>query len=54
MRGTLFKDFFVETPKGWRRVRHEKLLPNDVVLAVDGVARIVPPMAPARRIAPPK
>ena len=54
MRGTLYKDFFVETPKGWRRVRHEKLLPNDVVLAVDGVARIVPPMAPARRIAPPK
>ncbi|MDR3704185.1 MAG: hypothetical protein P4L56_31345 [Candidatus Sulfopaludibacter sp.] len=43
-RGTLIRDVFVKTADGWRRIRHDKLTPNDMVLAVDGAARIVPPL----------
>ena len=43
-RGTLIRDLFVKTEDGWRRIRHDKLTPNDMVLAVDGAARIVPPL----------
>jgi len=43
-RGTLFRDTFSNTSSGWRRVKHEKLLPNDLTLAVDGVPQIVPPL----------
>jgi hypothetical protein len=51
-RGTLIRDVFVNTADGWRRIRHDKLVPNDMVLAVDGVARIVPPLDPEHRAAP--
>lgn len=50
MRGTLFRDIFANTPDGWRRIRHEKFLPNDMVLAVDGMPRIVPPLAGTNRV----
>jgi len=49
-RGTLVRDIFQNTADGWRRIRHDKLTPNDTVLAVDGIPRIVPPLAPANRV----
>jgi hypothetical protein len=50
-RGTLIRDIFQNTGDSWRRIRHDKLTPNDTVLAVDGVPRIVPPLDQANRIA---
>ena len=44
-RATLIRDILVRTGDGWRRVRHDKLLPDNSMLAVDGVPRIVPPLA---------
>ena len=35
-RATLIRDIFENTPNGWRRIRHDKLLPNGTQLAVDG------------------
>ena len=35
-RATLIRDIFENTANGWRRIRHEKFLPNGTVLAVDG------------------
>lgn len=39
---TLIRDIFVNSPNGWRQVSHDKLVPNDMVLAVDGTPRVVP------------
>jgi hypothetical protein len=52
MRGTLVRDIFQDTDKGWRRIRHDKLVPNDTVLAVDGKPRIVPPLDERNRVTP--
>ena len=35
-RATLIRDIFEDTANGWRRIRHEKFLPNGTVLAIDG------------------
>ena len=35
-RATLIRDLFDNTPTGWRRIRHEKWLPNGTLLAIDG------------------
>jgi hypothetical protein len=51
-RGTLIRDIFVKKEEGWRRIRHDKITPNDLVLAVDGASRIVPPLADSRRVTP--
>lgn len=48
-RATLIRDIFDNTPAGWRRVRHEKFLPNGTFLAVDGV-----PLAEGNRVTPAK
>ncbi len=53
-RATLIRDVFARTGAGWRRIRHDKLTPNDFVLAVDGSPRMVPPMDQSRRVAPAK
>ena len=52
MRGTLIRDIFLNTDAGWRRVRHDKLLPNDTVLAVDGAPVSVPPLDERHRVTP--
>ena len=44
MCGTLIRDVFVNTDNTWLRIRHDKLLPNSTVLAVEGIARILPPL----------
>ena len=31
-RGTLIRDLFQNTSGGWRRIQHDKLLPNGTVL----------------------
>ena len=49
-RGTLIRDIFQSTADGWRRIRHDKLVPNDTVLAVDGIPRIVPPLDERNRV----
>ncbi|HXJ38187.1 MAG TPA: hypothetical protein VNH18_02850 [Bryobacteraceae bacterium] len=49
-RGTLIRDVFVNSDAGWRRIRHDKLLPNSTVLAVDGTSRIVPPLDEQNRV----
>jgi hypothetical protein len=49
-RGTLIRDIFEKTDTGWRRIRHDKLMPNDTVLAVDGKPLIVPPVDDRGRI----
>ncbi len=49
-RATLIRDLFTKTPGGWRRIRHDKLTPNDIVVAVDGTPRVVPPMDERRRV----
>jgi hypothetical protein len=49
-RGTLIRDIFVNGASGWRRVRHDKITPNDIVLAVDGKAQVLPPMDEAHRV----
>jgi len=51
-RGTLIRDIFVSTPNGWRRIRHDKLVPNDIVLTVDGVPRILPPADERHHVTP--
>ena len=53
-RGTLVRDIFQNTANGWRRVRHDKLVPNDTVLAVDGKPRILPPVDDLHRVVPSK
>jgi hypothetical protein len=50
MEGTLVRDLFLQTADGWRRVQHDKLVPNSMVLAVDGVPRIVPPLDEPHRV----
>jgi hypothetical protein len=54
MRGTLVRDIFLKTDSGWRRVRHDKLLPNSTILAVDGAPRIIPPLDARHRVTPVK
>jgi hypothetical protein len=51
-RGTLVRDIFQKTADGWRRIQHDKLFPNDTVLAVDGMPRIVPPLDERNRVVP--
>ena len=51
-RGTLVRDILINTPAGWRRIRHDKLVPNDLLLAVDGVPRVLPPADQSHHIAP--
>ena len=51
-RATLIRDVFQQTEMGWRRVRHDKLTPNDMLVAVDGKARIIPPLDDQHRAAP--
>jgi hypothetical protein len=51
-RGTLIRDIFVNGANGWRRVRHDKITPNDMVLAVDGKAQVLPPMDEEHRVHP--
>lgn len=53
LRGTLVRDIFLSTDDGWRRIRHDKLLPNSTILAVDGAPQIVPPLNERNRVAPP-
>ena len=40
--GSLARDTWVRTASGWRRIRHEKFLPNQV-LVDDGKPVILPP-----------
>ena len=42
--GALVRDTFARTDAGWRRVRHEKIIPNQL-LSVDGHSLITPPLA---------
>jgi hypothetical protein len=49
-RGTLIRDIFQRTGTGWRRIQHDKLFPNDTVLAVDGASRIMPPLDERNRV----
>jgi len=51
-RATLIRDVFRKTGAGWRRIRHDKLTPNDIVLAVDGAPRIIPPLDRRYRVTP--
>jgi hypothetical protein len=51
-RATLVRDLFRKTPAGWRRVRHDKMLPNSTILAVDGASRIMPPLDERHRVTP--
>jgi hypothetical protein len=51
-RGTLIRDIFLNTADGWRRIRHDKLTPNDTILAVDGAPRIVPPLDERHHVTP--
>lgn len=51
-RGTLVRDIFETTTNGWRRIRHDKLIPNDTVLAVDGKPGILPPVDDRSRVVP--
>jgi hypothetical protein len=41
--GSLARDTWVRTAQGWRRIRHEKLLP-DQLLAEGGKALVLPPL----------
>jgi hypothetical protein len=52
LRATLVRDLFVKTPAGWRRIQHDKLLPNSTLLAVDGVPRVLPLTDDSRRVTP--
>ena len=54
MEGTLIRDLFQKTADGWLRIRHDKLTPNNTILAVDGTQRIVPPMDERSRVRPAK
>ncbi|MCU1329248.1 MAG: hypothetical protein JWN34_4618 [Bryobacterales bacterium] len=49
-RATLIRDIFVRDAERWHRIRHDKLLPNGTVLAVDGQPRIVPPLPDRNRV----
>jgi len=49
-RATLIRDTFQKTAGGWRRIQHQKLLPNGTVLAVDGKPQIVPPLSEASQV----
>jgi hypothetical protein len=51
-RGTLIRDIFVSGANGWRRVRHDKITPNDMVVSVDGKAQVLPPMDEDHRVRP--
>lgn len=35
-RATLIRDLFDKTPSGWRRILHEKWLPNATIVTIDG------------------
>ena len=50
--GTMTWDLFMNTEQGWRRIRHEKLLPDSAVMAVDGTSRVAPPVAEQNRVTP--
>ena len=54
MEGTLIRGLFQKTADGWLRIRHDKLTPNNTILAVDGTQRIVPPMDERNRVTPAK
>ena len=54
LRGTLVRDLFVKTPAGWRRIQHDKLLPNSTLLAIDGVPRVLPTFDAAHYVTPVK
>jgi hypothetical protein len=41
LEGTLIRDLFRKTQAGWMRIRHDKLAPNNMILAVDGVPRVI-------------
>ena len=53
-RGTLVRDVFAGSGNNWLRIRHDKLLPNGSVLAVDGVPRILPPLTGDNHVVPAK
>jgi hypothetical protein len=53
-RGTLVRDLFIRTPAGWRRIQHDKLLPNSTLLAVDGEPRVLPTFDAAHYVTPAK
>jgi hypothetical protein len=52
MEGTLIRDLFQKTADGWLRIQHDKLTPNNTILAVDGKQRIVPPLDQRNRVTP--
>jgi hypothetical protein len=52
VRGTLARDLFEKRSSGWMRIRHDKLTPNSMILAVDGVSRFMPPLDAAHRVTP--
>jgi hypothetical protein len=52
MKGTLIRDLFQKTADGWLRIRHDKLTPNNTILAVDGSQRIVPPLDDRNQVTP--
>jgi len=54
MEGTLVRDLFQKTAGGWLRIRHDKLTPDNTILAVDGTQRIVPPVDERNRVTPAK
>ncbi len=54
MEGTLIRDLFQKTSAGWVRFQHDKLTPNNTILAVDGSQRIVPPLDERNRVTPAK
>ncbi|MFN0103358.1 MAG: hypothetical protein ACKV2U_14875 [Bryobacteraceae bacterium] len=47
--GSLVRDTFARTDLGWRRIRHEKIIPNQI-LTVDGRSLISPPLDSSRAI----
>jgi hypothetical protein len=49
---TLVRDLFRKAEHGWQRIQHDKLVPNNMVLAVEGVPRIVPPLDELHRVTP--
>lgn len=44
IRGTLVQDLFEKRSNIWKRIRHEKLTPDGMILAVDGASRFMPPL----------
>ena len=52
MQGTLVRDLFVKAAGSWLRVQHDKLVPNGMVVEVDGVPRIIPPLDGQHQVTP--